>query len=892
MASDSSNTASASQPTVAINSTSPSPNLITINTATQLPLKLSSLNYFSWKAQFTALFFGLDLIGYIDGSLPCPPATTTTDGKITPNPAHMLWLRQDQLILHAIFASLTETVIPLVSSARSSFDAWSRLHRLYGKRSHQHIIHLKDKLQTVTRGSRSVQEFLLQIKTISDELTVLGSPPSDADLLLYCTRGLGPAYKEVIAALHTRDTIVPFEELYSKLVDHETFLHHVESKNNEPPPPTVNLAKTPHPSNFRPSKKSYPSSAPGILPTPPHPSRDNKTSNSNPIICQYCEKRGHDAKHCFKLFPHLRPNRPSVNHVTTTSPQNHNWILDSGASHHVTSNLSNLSLHHPYEGPDDIVIGDGSGLKITHTGSTTLSPSFSLSNVLCAPNIHTNLISVSQFCRSNKTSIEFFPSFFVVKDLRTGDPLLRGRNRHDLYEWPSLEHTNKRAAMALSSHFRVHASPAIWHGRLGHPSVKIIKYLASSGSVSLSSNFSSTFHCQSCECNKSQRLPFAESSLVSRGPLDLVYTDVWGPSPIPSVKGFRYYVIFVDHYTRYVWLYPLRLKSDVFSIFRQFKALVENHFNTKIVTVYSDGGGEYTALKDFLSTLGIQHLKTPPHTPQHNGMAERRHKHIVDTGLTLLYQAKVPHKYWSYAFQTAVYLINRLPTPILNFSSPYEKLFQVKPNYNKLRIFGCLCFPWLKPYTSHKLEPKSLPCVFLGYSLNQSAYICLEPTSNKIYHSRHVRFVESEFPLSHSSSISIPTLNWFPTLDESPVTVLSRSTTLSPPSMLAPVLTVPAPSSCSTLPLAAQSSSISAVAAGTTSFSNPLSSSLSISSTVMPSPPPTSTMPTPSVEPVQLSQPHSILTTCPDPTNCFLHTAHSTQQPHAFHASKTPRTCS
>ena len=89
-----------------------------------------------------------------------------------------------------------------------------------------------------------------------------------------------------------------------------------------------------------------------------------------------------------------------------------------------------------------------------------------------------------------------------------------------------------------------------------------------------------------------------------------------------------------------------------------------------------------------LSTLGIQHLKTPPHTPQHNGTAERRHKHIVETGLTLLSQAKLPYQYWSYAFQTAAYLINRLPTPILQFSSPYEKLFHVKPNYNKLKIFS------------------------------------------------------------------------------------------------------------------------------------------------------------------------------------------------------------
>lgn len=102
--------------------------------------------------------------------------------------------------------------------------------------------------------------------------------------------------------------------------------------------------------------------------------------------------------------------------------------------------------------------------------------------------------------------------------------------------------------------------------------------------------------------------------------------------------------------------------------------------------------------------------------------------------------------------QTAIYLINCLPTPILKFSFPHEKFFNQKPNYNKLKVFDCLCFPWLKPYTSHKLEPKSSPCLFLRYFLNQSAYFCTDNKSNKIYTSHHVQFVEADFPFTKLSS--------------------------------------------------------------------------------------------------------------------------------------------
>lgn len=99
--------------------------------------------------------------------------------------------------------------------------------------------------------------------------------------------------------------------------------------------------------------------------------------------------------------------------------------------------------------------------------------------------------------------------------------------------------------------------------------------------------------CQSCLCNKSQRLSFGESTLKSHGPLDLIYNNVWEPFSIASVDGFYYYIISLN---TYIWFYPLHLKYDVFTIFRKYKAMVENKFKRPIVFVYSDDGGEYTSL--------------------------------------------------------------------------------------------------------------------------------------------------------------------------------------------------------------------------------------------------------------------------------------------------------
>ena len=128
-------------------------------------------------------------------------------------------------------------------------------------------------------------------------------------------------------------------------------------------------------------------------------------------------------------------------HVATSSAtKSLPWLLDNGASHHITTDLNNLTLHAPYDGPDDIVIGDDNGLHITHSNTTSLSTSsnsFTLHNVLCVPHMKRNLISISQFCKTNKKLAEFLPSSFHVKYLQTGTILLQRHTTDSVYERPA-----------------------------------------------------------------------------------------------------------------------------------------------------------------------------------------------------------------------------------------------------------------------------------------------------------------------------------------------------------------------------------------------------------------------------------------------------------------------
>lgn len=413
------------------------------------------------------------------------------------------------------------------------------------------------------------------------------------------------------------------------------------------------------------------------------------------------------------------------------------WFLDSRATHHVTNNLNSLSSYMPYEGFDTLHIGNGTGMEIQNIGSTQLkfsTYSFLLKDVLHVPSFTKNLLSLSKLLRDNDILIEFGSNFCEIKERRTLRTILQVRLLSGLY-------MVSPSSFSPQACFGERVSADLWHTRLGHPSsMTTLKILHEHSLPCLSNKMSLCHHC--CEA-KAHKLPFSLSSSISSHPLELVHSDVWGPAPVVSHNGFRYFVIFVDDFTRYVWIYFLHTKDEVVRVFSSFKSQVENLLSHSIKTLRTDGGSEYFQISGLFPS--IVHQKTCPYTPQQNGVSERKHRHIIELALAIMAHASFPTKFWDDIFSSVVYLINRLPSSD-NAPSPFFRLFGKTPDYMFLRVLGCLCFPYIRPYNDHKLQSRSLPCVFLGYSLCQKGYKCLHLDSNKIFISRHVLFDENHFP--------------------------------------------------------------------------------------------------------------------------------------------------
>jgi hypothetical protein len=152
-----------------------------------------------------------------------------------------------------------------------------------------------------------------------------------------------------------------------------------------------------------------------------------------------------------------------------------------------------------------------------------------------------------------------------------------------------------------------------------------------------------------CQQAKSHQLPYHSSMSASKFPLELVYSDVWGPAT-ESVGRKKYYVYFINDFSKFTWIYLIKFKSEVFQKFQDFQTLVEEQFNHKILVVQTDWGGEYQKLDPFFTKLDISHHVSCPHTHQQNGSDERRHRHIVETSLSLLAHAFMPLKFWDEVF--------------------------------------------------------------------------------------------------------------------------------------------------------------------------------------------------------------------------------------------------
>lgn len=408
-----------------------------------------------------------------------------------------------------------------------------------------------------------------------------------------------------------------------------------------------------------------------------------------------------------------------VNNVAYTSAEEVSqtqlpWYFDSGCSKHMTGNEDYLEKLELIRG-GKVTFGDGGQGKIRAIGITSRPDVPKLSNVYFVEGLKANLISVSQLCDEGLEVI------FNSKECRAVDArnnvVLRGiRSGNNCYLWRPSNVCFAAAESKLD----------LWHKKLGHMNTNGLFRLVNAevvrGVPDLEKQTETV--CGACCQGKQVKVQHKQiSEIRSTRILELVHMDLMGPITPESIAGKRYIFVLVDDFSRYTWVDFLRNKSDALESFR-ILALQLKQDKGGIIQIKSDHGGEFQneQFDKFCHSQGIRHQYAAPRTPQQNGVVERKNRTLQEMARAMLCGNSVPSGFWAEAINTACYVINRVYVKPKTKTTPYEILKGKTPNLSHMHVFGCLCYILNDKEHLGKFEARSDVGMFLGYSVNSSAY--------------------------------------------------------------------------------------------------------------------------------------------------------------------------
>ena len=557
-----------------------------------------------------------------------------------------------------------------------------------------------------------------------------------------------------------------------------------------------------------------------------------KKGDKQKVKCHYCKKSGHKSNECRKKkrdeeekdkdkkdkdksstnTPAKSVNTHTIVPTTATiteiadsdeeirvsaySATRSRWMVDSGATHHITPHRSDFASWRSTSGL--VSLGGHAEIKQIGTGSVIVRPAggdgnikLTLHNVMHVPDAHARYFSVSALLRKGgKLTFDGTGFNLFIGKVKVA----RGYIEDNLF-WLDT------SLAALNAH-TVSQPLELWHQRMGHMSFKALsRYSSAVSGLTLDTHSSPTdqdlFPCPGCELGKHARLPFPRSNKRSVKRLQVVHSDLAGPIEIRSIRGALYIATFIDDFSRHGVVYFLKSKDQCADAFKKFLAWAETQTTEKLLALHSDRGGEYIsgALQSVLDAKGIEHKLTMPGSPQQNGVAERWNRTIFDKVRALLHSAGLSPGFWEQAADTAVHIYNRTPTRVLDWRTPIELWTGNIPDVSYFRVFGCKAYVHVPEGKRRKLDPRAIEMMFIGYEPGSKGYRLWNPTTRAIVLSRDVTFDERSFPAKASSPPSAPPTRPLvldgPALITLPVSEQRGSAPPVPPA--GPALAAPAP---------------------------------------------------------------------------------------------------
>jgi hypothetical protein len=718
--------------------------------------------------------------------------------------------------------------LPLVSRCNTAKELWDSLSSTYRARNQARVIQLRRELQELRLlPGEPLTKYFARAAALRDDLKSAGHEQSESEQISAILTGLPDMYDVIVTVITASEVELTLESILSKLLPVEHRLGRTDG------PGEVSAHSALHrkpkgqggPSKNPPARESHARRS-GHRDSH-RPAQDKSRRSRKNDTCNYCGKVGHWADECHQRARddesgHMGKHR---SHNPRTDPRNYtgprkeialsaiaevtetvfsatsesstesNWLIDSGASRHLTRDKTQfLDLRDP-DHEIRVVFGNGKAARVEGIGRVKIEcvsdgniANLTLSEALYVPEASANLFSVRSAAQHG-ADIAFSGEQCRV---RVGHDELEVVSAGDVFYLSSGKPT--RAALALTPVPAVHLPapnlpapnlpapnlpapnlpapnlpapnlPAVhlpamvamtaetaelWHRRFGHLGYDNMHRLAERGLVEGIDVDPADFLaakvelCEPCVLAKQAKQPFPDSDFTATRKLELVHMDVLGPLPVASLGGAKYVATFLDEFSKVSVVKTVQTKAEVPGVVEEVLQSLENQSGERLKAVRSDRGSEYLNrhVDAFLKRKGVEHQTSAPYTPQQNGAAERLNRTLMERARAMLIDAGLPDNLWAEAVTTANYIRNRSPAAGVT-TTPYEAFYDRKPDVSAFRVFGAAAYAQVPSKFRNKLEPTSVKGIMVGYELHSKAYRVFREDTQKVIISREVVFDEN-----------------------------------------------------------------------------------------------------------------------------------------------------
>lgn len=688
----------------------------------KLAFKLEGTNnWTTWKFQLRVLLQALELYDVVEKDALTKMASED-------------FIKKDRKAQSLIVLNIHEKIMVHIINAKSASEMWAKLSTIYEKKSSTSL-HIEQQKFFHLQCEDDVILFISKLEEIRNKINQLDSNTSIPDKM-FITKilmGLPSKYKHFIAAWESvPESNQTIDELTARLLIEE---ERMKESSSSVALTTKSAVQSQH------RNKCYSCGKPGHI----------KKECRYRIVCHYCKKSGHSIGDCWIRKNKENQRSKKVQHTSNdisnafvaNISDSSQWIVDTGASEHMSFQRESFSYYQKLNPPKKVIIGDGTQLDAEGQGTIELLAyngnkwiKTTISNVLYVPKLTINLFSARSVMDKGH---DLHINSTECKILKNGMVVAVGVRKNKLYmmRFTQGEHAAVCKEVCLIE----------WHKRLGHQNLQHVRNILNKNNIMYED--SQIESCEDCIKGKMHKFPFEKSNSKSTKVCELVHMDVCGPMEVCSLGQSRFFLLIKDDYSGYRYVYFLKNKYEVYEKIKKFLDMAEKETGNKIKIVRTDNGKEFinNNVKKLFEDRAIRHQTSVVYTAEQNGKIERDNRTVVECARTMLLSAKLNKNLWAEAVNTAVFNLNRTGKTNIPEKSPFDIWFNKKYDISHLKLFGSKVHIHVPDVRRQKWDSKSLEGVFVGYGesgiTETKGYRIYIPTNNTIEVKRDVIFIKS-----------------------------------------------------------------------------------------------------------------------------------------------------